>query len=62
MKTRTQPLKGTPESRRGDNRDSGAPDDGRAAVETAREGRSRKAADNASDRTPIAKRRRPLPG
>jgi len=49
MATPRQPgLKGSPRSRPGDNLDSGAPSDGREIAERAREGRSRKAADNAS--------------
>ena len=61
MATTRQPgLKGSPRSRSGDNLDSGAPSDGRENEERAREGRSRKAA-NASDRTPIEKRRNPRP-
>ena len=62
MATTRQPgLKGSPRGRSADNLHSGAPSDGRENEERAREGRSRKAADNASDRTPIEKRRNPRP-
>ena len=61
MATPRQPgLKGTPRSRPGDNLDSGAEMDGRELSEREREGRSRKAADNALDRTPIEERQNPL--
>lgn len=61
MSTPRQPgLKGTPRSRPGENLDSGTPSDGREIGERAREGRSRKAADNALDRTPPEKRRAPV--
>jgi hypothetical protein len=53
-------LKGSPRTYPGDNLDSGAPKDGRENEERVREGRSRKAADNASDRTPPEKRHKPL--
>ena len=61
MSTPRQPgVKGSPRTYPGDNLDSGAPKDGRENDERIREGRSRKAADNASDRTPPEQRRNPL--
>jgi len=54
------PLTGSPRSRPGENLDNGTPKDGRENEERAREGRSRKAADNALDRTPVEKRRNPV--
>jgi hypothetical protein len=61
MATSRQPgLKGSPRTRPGENLDSGTERDGREIDERAREGRSRKAADNALDRTPPEKRRNPL--
>ena len=50
-------LRGTSRTSPGENLDSGTPQDGRENVERAREGRSRKAADNALDRTPAEQRR-----
>ena len=50
-------LKGTPRTRPGENLDDGTESNGREIAERALEGRSRKAADNALDRTPPDVRR-----
>ena len=58
MGTPRQPgLKGTPRTRPGENLDDGTESDGREIGERALEGRSRKAADNALDRTSPEQRR-----
>lgn len=58
MPTRRKPkLEGGVQTRPGENLDSGKGADERTVTERAREGRSRKASDNASDRTPPKMRR-----